>query len=113
MPVIVKETNGNQQEDYFSPAALSMIMHIGKMNGWTHSGKDSSVFSKEVSEDLCDTLIWAACEMQKSLSSIEDHAEDLCNHCYLTELVKRNQIELIGEFAWFCDGKPFRINFEN
>jgi len=113
MPVIVKEENGNQEEYHLNPAALFMIMHMGEMNGWTHRGEDLSIFSKEISKDLCAALGEAAYELGESLFPIEDDQEDICNDCFLVELVKRNQIELIGEFLGFCQGKPFTVNFEN
>jgi hypothetical protein len=113
MPVIVKETNGNHEEYHLNPAALFMIMHMGEMNGWTHRGEDPDVFSEEVSEDLCAALEDAAYEIEESLLPIEDESEDICNNCFLMELVKRNQIELIDEFLGFCQGEAFRVNFEN
>ena len=111
MATLVKQGHGNEQH-HFDFAALMIVLFTAEMNGWNHNGDDREIFDRENSEDLCETLEEALCEIEDSISPLEDD-EDICNDCYFNLLVKEHQVELIDEFLGFCEGQPFRINFDN
>jgi hypothetical protein len=111
MATLIRTGNGHV-EHYFDLAALMMVIFTAQMNGWKHSGDDREIFDKEDSEDLCQTLVQVLPEIEDSIRTLHQE-DDICNDCFFNLLVKEHQVELIEDFLEFCQGHPFRINFQN
>ena len=112
MPTIIREGNG-KEEKYFNPSAFLMILEFGFRNGWSGGGEDLVIFSEGASEGFCAALNKAAHEIAESCMPKEHLKRDMDSDSFISEMVKRNQLELIAMFLEFCAGHPFRINYEN
>jgi hypothetical protein len=112
MATIIREVNG-KEEKHFSPSALLMILEFAFRNGWGGCGEDLDVFSEGASEGLCAALGKATRRIAESCLPKEYFEKDMDSDSFISEMVKRNQLELIAMFLEFCAGHPFRIKYEN
>ena len=105
---VVKHTEPNEVMD-LRENELMQIFVVGGVNGWDAPDTPWGLFDKENADQLCETLKKGQTELEKSLLELESSEGPLCANCLMIDLTKRNLLELIDEFLWFCEGQPFRI----
>jgi hypothetical protein len=112
MPILVKESHGNE-DLYFQTTALNIVIFVAQLNGWNISHDLPESFDAEDSKHLCETLEKTLPDLEEDISYLKENLGNLCDNCFFDLLVKEHQVELIEEFLEFCQGQPFRIDFED
>ena len=112
MPKLIKEGHGNE-EHFFHSAALNIVIFTGEVNGWDLNGGLPENFDAEKSAELCEILEKTLPDLEDDILYLNENLENLCDNCFFDLLVKEHQVELIEEFLEFCQGQPFRIDFED
>jgi hypothetical protein len=109
MPLVFKHTRGTQEDFLFlRKSEVLLIMHIGELYGWRFWGQDALIFNEPESERLCGALEKASMDIAVTAPPDCD-----CPDCTMQELTTIHHMEVIRSFLDFCEGQPFRINFEN